>query len=112
MLAVQDLRASKQYYIDVLGFEVDIEPEGWVFLRREGCSLMLGECPDSPAAGELGNHSYFAYFEVEGLDAYYQAVVSVGGETLSEPEDKPWGMREFGVRTVDGHRILFGESRD
>jgi len=23
--------------------------------------------------------------------------------------DKPWGMREFGVRTPDGHRIMFGQ---
>jgi hypothetical protein len=22
--------------------------------------------------------------------------------------NKPWGMREFGIRTVDGHRIMFG----
>lgn len=23
--------------------------------------------------------------------------------------DKPWGMREVGVRTPDGHRIMFGQ---
>jgi len=23
---------------------------------------------------------------------------------------KPWGQREFGVTTVDGHRIMFGET--
>lgn len=22
---------------------------------------------------------------------------------------EPWGMREFGVRTIDGHRIMFGQ---
>lgn len=22
---------------------------------------------------------------------------------------KPWGMREFGVRTPEGHRIMFGQ---
>jgi hypothetical protein len=22
--------------------------------------------------------------------------------------DEPWGMRELGIRTVDGHRIMFG----
>jgi len=111
VLAVQDLQASKRYYIDVLGFAVDIEPQGWAFLKRDSCLLMLGECPDSAAAGELGNHSYFAYCEVQGVDAYYEAVVAAGGATLSEPQDTAWGMREFGVRTLDGHRILFGESK-
>jgi predicted enzyme related to lactoylglutathione lyase len=111
VLAVQDLQVSKRYYQDVLGFEVDSEPDGWAFMQRGGCCLMLGECPDTPAAGELGNHSYFAYFEVEGIDDLHEAVVAAGGETLSRPQDKPWGMREFGVRTVDGHRILLGESK-
>lgn len=23
--------------------------------------------------------------------------------------DEPWGMREFGVRTIDGHRMMFGQ---
>ena len=31
-------------------------------------------------------------------------------EILSKPEDKPWGQREFGIRTIDGHRIMFGEA--
>jgi hypothetical protein len=25
-------------------------------------------------------------------------------------EDKSWGMREFALRTVDGHRIMIGHS--
>jgi hypothetical protein len=28
-----------------------------------------------------------------------------GGAAL---RDEPWGMREFGIRTVDGHRIMCG----
>jgi hypothetical protein len=24
-------------------------------------------------------------------------------------EDKPWGLREFGVMTPDGHRICFAQ---
>ena len=28
---------------------------------------------------------------------------------VHEIEDKPWGMREFGIRTPDGHRIMIGQ---
>jgi uncharacterized glyoxalase superfamily protein PhnB len=28
---------------------------------------------------------------------------------IQEVADKPWGMREFGVRAPDGHRIMFGQ---
>jgi len=28
---------------------------------------------------------------------------------LSQPATEPWGLREFSIRTPDGHRIRFGE---
>jgi uncharacterized glyoxalase superfamily protein PhnB len=70
---------------------------------------MLGECPDEKPASELGDHSYFAYLLVEGLDQLYQEIAARGAREISAPENKPWGLREFGIRTPDGHRITFGE---
>jgi uncharacterized glyoxalase superfamily protein PhnB len=32
-----------------------------------------------------------------------------GAEFIVDLGDKPWGMREFGVKTPDGHRIMFGQ---
>jgi uncharacterized glyoxalase superfamily protein PhnB len=34
-----------------------------------------------------------------------------GVELIKPLRDEPWGMREFGVRTVDGHRMMFGAQR-
>ena len=32
------------------------------------------------------------------------------GVDFTQPlASKPWGMREFGIRTVDGHRLMFGQ---
>ena len=70
--------------------------------------IMLGECPDDMPAGELGCHSYFAYLRVEDADSYYHHLKAKGVDVLSEIEDKPWAMREFGLRTPDGHRITIG----
>jgi len=36
-------------------------------------------------------------------------VKRAGAELIKELRSEPWGMREFGVRTVDGHRIMFGQ---
>jgi len=47
---------------------------------------------------------------VEGLDQLHQELSARGAPVLSAPEDQPWGMREFSIRTPDGHRIRFGES--
>jgi uncharacterized glyoxalase superfamily protein PhnB len=110
VLAVRNLNGSTRYYVDVLGFKRDpIEAEGWSFLSRDNFKVMLGECPDERSASELGNHSYFAYLIVDGLDDYYREVVARGAKVNSEPADKPWGLREFGLATPDGHRITCGE---
>lgn len=110
VLAVRNLEISTRYYVDVLGFRKDpIDAEGWSFLTRDAIRLMLGECPDVPAAGELGDHSYFAHWNVERIDDLYREFLSRGALLTSEPTDKPWGLREFGLRTPDGHRIVCGE---
>jgi catechol 2,3-dioxygenase-like lactoylglutathione lyase family enzyme len=113
VLTVLDLKASTRYYTDVLGFSQDpIDAEGWSFLTRDTRDtfrVMLGECPDEKPASELGDHSYFAYWNVDAVDQFYQEIVAKGALVTSEPSNKPWGIREFGLRTPDGHRITCGE---
>ena len=110
VLAVRDLGASTRYYKEVLGFSQDpIAAEGWSFLTRDNFKVMLGECPDEKPASELGDHSYFAYWNIDGVDQFYQEIAARGALVTSEPTDKPWGLREFGLRTLDGHRITCGE---
>ena len=109
VLAVKDLKKSATYYEKQLGFSTYWAGEGWHFLYREKFMVMLGECPDDRSAFETANHSYFAYIEVENIDSLYREYRAKELDISSEIEDKPWGQREFGVRTIDGHRIMFGE---
>jgi catechol 2,3-dioxygenase-like lactoylglutathione lyase family enzyme len=110
VVAVRDLEASTKYYVDVLGFRKDpIDAAGWSFLTRDAVRLMLGESSDAQPAGELGDHSYFAYWNLEGIDDFYHELVSKGALVTSPPTNKPWGLREFGLRTPDGHRIVCGQ---
>ena len=110
VLAVHDARRSANFYVEMLGFQIVAEPPGWVFVKKDNCMIMLGECPDDMRADELGCHSYFAYLRVEDADSYYHHLIAKGAEALSRIEDKPWDMREFTVRTPDGHRITIGHS--
>jgi catechol 2,3-dioxygenase-like lactoylglutathione lyase family enzyme len=111
VLAVRDLQASTRFYVDVLGFGRDFGDgsDGWSFLSRDRFRVMLGECPDATPAGELADHSWFVYVTVEGVDRLHEDVAGRGAEILSKPATKPWGLREFSLRTPDGHRIVFGE---
>jgi catechol 2,3-dioxygenase-like lactoylglutathione lyase family enzyme len=111
VLAVRDLDVSTRYYMDVLGFKRDFGDgtDGWSFLSRDGFKVMLGHCADETPAGELGNHSYFAYVLVDGVDELHKEISGRDADIMSALASKPWGLREFGVRTPDGHRIMFGE---
>ncbi len=110
VLAVRDLAVSTKYYTEVLGFARDpINADGWSFLSRDAFRVMLGECRDDRPAGELGNHSWYAYWNVERIDELYQEFVSRGASVWGPPANKPWGLREFGLSTPDGHRIVCGE---
>src|SRR6266699_2102946 len=92
VLAVRNLKESTRFYMDVLGFRRDpIEADGWSFLTRDNFKVMLGECHNEKPASELGDHSYFVYLTVEGLDQLHQELSARGAQVMSEPEDEPWG---------------------
>lgn len=110
VLAVHDLEQSSGWYRDVLGCEVhEVDPGNWAFCRCGEVEFMLGRCPDVTPASELGDHSYVAYLRVDDVEAFYERAVAAGAEILKRPTDESWGMREFGLRSLDGHRFMLGE---
>lgn len=109
VLAVQDLQKSAEYYQNQLGFKTTWSGDGWHFLRREAFMVMLGECKDDRSAFETRNHSYFAYIDLENIDDLFEEYSSKEIEVIQPLSDKSWGQREFAIRTIDGHRIMFGE---
>ncbi len=111
VLAVPDLERSRRWYERVLGCRADdVDPGNWVFMHRDAVVFLLGRCPDAIAVPELGDHQYFAYLVVDDVDAFHaravDGIADAGGEVLGAPQDRPWGMREFALRTVDGHRLM------
>jgi catechol 2,3-dioxygenase-like lactoylglutathione lyase family enzyme len=61
----------------------------------------------------LQHHYVLAVHDVRRSADFY--VKMLGFRIVDEPEgwvfqDQPWNMREFALRTVDGHRITIGHS--
>jgi catechol 2,3-dioxygenase-like lactoylglutathione lyase family enzyme len=108
VIAVPDLKASSAFYRDVLGFTVHAIPDpGWLFYTSGNCTIMAGQCPDATPPSKLGDHAYFAYLQIDEIDVFYDSVRAAGAQICKTIRDEPWGMREFGLRTADGHRIMF-----
>ncbi len=109
VLAVNDLATSRRFYVEKLGFVEDLNVDGWSFLSRGACKLRLGHCPEAKPMTQAQDHSWFAYLNVRDAAGLYAEAVRNGVEIWHCLADKPWGMREFGIVTPDGHRIVFGE---
>jgi catechol 2,3-dioxygenase-like lactoylglutathione lyase family enzyme len=109
VLAVHDLDASTHFF-EQLGFNVVRKPEGWVFVQRDNCMIMLGDCRDALPPGKLGDHNWFGYLRVDNADAFFEELQGKPIKILSPIATKPWGMREFCVVSPEGHRIVIGQS--
>jgi uncharacterized glyoxalase superfamily protein PhnB len=108
VLAVPNLKTSAEFYRSALGFTIHEMAPGWLRFERDNCSIMAGECPAAIPPKDLGDHSYFGYIVVEGIDELYASVQAAKAELVKPLRNEPWGMKEFGVRTADGHRLMFG----
>jgi uncharacterized glyoxalase superfamily protein PhnB len=110
VLAVHDLERSAAWFASVLGCErTDPDPGNWVFCTMGAVTFMLGRCPDAVPATELGDHSYVAYLDVDAVDEFHDRAVAHGADITKRPIDEPWGRREMGLRSPDGHRFMLGE---
>jgi uncharacterized glyoxalase superfamily protein PhnB len=112
VLAVKDLKTETAYYIDKLGFDRDFTAPGWEFLSFGDFKVMLGDCSDEMTAEATGNHSWFAHVLLKNVDDVYREFIDRGAQILSPIQDKPWGVRDFTVKTPGGHRIVFGQLLD
>lgn len=110
ILAVRNLRMSTDFYVNALGFQRDFgdESDGWSWLYRDNFRVGLGECTDAVPTDQLGDHSYVAYVNVDDVDGLYHEFISRGATIQDPPQTKLWGMREFALKTPDGHRMTFG----
>lgn len=116
VLPAHDVAATAQYYRDKLGFNIDYvfgEPADHAAVSRGAWSgnivtIQLTRVREDVAMTSSG----YLYILVDSsLDRLYDAYRSRDVTILSEPDDKPWGMREFGVSDCNGHRLIFGTHR-
>ena len=106
ILAVEDVESSSNFYVHKMGFKEILRTGGWSFLERGSLRLRIGHCPGIIPMSECQDHSLIVQANVDDANTLYSEFLAKGVD-VSEPDDKPWGFREFGVVTLDGHRFMF-----
>lgn len=115
VLLVRNVVASADYFRDRLGFTYDRfwnEPPDFCMVRRDGNTVMLSQAPRMHRVvphWKVVDGMWNAYFWVSDVDGLFEEFRSRGAIIDYEPDNKPYGVREFGVQDLDGHDIGFGQ---
>ena len=109
VLRTSDYARSRQYYVDVLGYQVVEEggdPARFGIFHRDKSALFINGWDGGPANSPGG---WDAYVHVSDLDALYQELSRTNADIGRPIEMTSYGMCEFEVRDPDGNVICFGQ---
>ncbi len=102
VLHVPDVKTAAAYYRDMLGFTWDFGDEEYSVVWRDNSSIHLARGQRPPTGIHL-------FQWVRDVDAYYREIKDRGADVLHAPTDRPYQIREFTVRDLNGIDIVFGQ---
>lgn len=105
VLHVPDVSATAAYYRDVLGFTWDFGDETYAVVWRDNSAIHFVRDEGNPQGVHL-------FQWVKNVDTYHREIVARGADVAKAPNDQPYGIREFGVRDINGVGIVFGQDID
>ena len=102
VLHVQDVLLTAHYYKDELGFTWDFGDENYAVVWRDNAALHFTRGENSP----VGVH---VFLWVRDVDGYYEELRSRMLEPETQPTCQPYGIREFGLKDLNGVLLVFGQ---
>ena len=112
-LTCKDLEASIRFYRDAIGFAVPqtFENDGKVtaaVVTAGNCQLVLNQDDGKLGWDRIKGQGFYLQINVAALadvDATAARIKAAGGTLIDEPADRPWGVRMFQFRDLDGFKI-------
>ena len=98
---------SVDYYRNALGFRIEFthgEPVAYAGIERDNVVLHLQAARDSKR--KAGQSAIYVF--VTDVDALHKELRSRRAKIANEPQDYPYGMRDFDVQDLDGNSLCFG----
>jgi uncharacterized glyoxalase superfamily protein PhnB len=103
-LAVRDIPAAVEFYTKKLGFFVAFtwgDPPTMAGVNLGQVQMFLEQGTPCPTGCSV-------YFVIGDADELYQFHRVNGVEVVQPPDDRPWGLRDYTVRDLNGYMLTFG----
>jgi uncharacterized glyoxalase superfamily protein PhnB len=112
-LTCKDIAASIRFYTEVLGFTVAMtfEREGKVagaVIQAGDIRIVLNQDDGALGWDRIKGQGFYLQINVAAkadVDAAAARITAAGGTLLNEPADRPWGVRQFQFRDLDGFKL-------
>lgn len=96
-----------------LGFQSRYFPPGFAILSRDDIEIFLQHQPQYVAPDDPGRderEAWNVYIVTDDVKALYEEYSSLPGVEISRPPcPQEYGMLEFDVMDLNGHRLVFAE---
>ena len=112
-ITCKDLQASIRFYRDAIGFAVahTFEKDGQVsaaVVTAGNCRIVLNQDDGKLGWDRIKGQGFFLQINVAGegdVDAAAALIKAGGGTLLDEPSSRPWGVRMFQFKDLDGFKL-------
>lgn len=112
VLLVGNIEPTMKWY-EQLGFEAQYYPPGFAILRRDDVEIFLQQQPNYVAPDDPGRRARVAwnvYIIADDVKALYAEYSALAGVNISRPLcPQDYGMMEFDVIDLNGHRLVFAQ---
>lgn len=112
-ITCKDIQASITFYSDAIGFAVaqtfenDVKVAGAVVSAGQ-IHIVLNQDDGKLGWDRIKGQGFYLQLNVAGLadvDAAAKRIKAAGGTLIDEPADRPWGVRMFQFRDLDGFKL-------
>ena len=101
-LPVVDVERAQQHYRDALGFEIV-----WLYPDKQLGAVSRGNAAIFLRKKRQTFEPAVLWVFAEDIDASYQEFKALGANIVDPLETKPWGLRQFTVKDLDGNVFYF-----
>lgn len=112
VLLVGNIEPTMEWY-KRLGFESRYYPPGFAILRRDDIEIFLQQQPDYVAPEDPGRRqreAWNVYIVTDNVKALFEEYSALPGVKISRPLcPQEYGMMEFDVMDLNGHRLVFAQ---